>query len=220
MRIRRANPTDAPALANVQVNCWRATYTGLLPQSLLEELDYAARLDQWHHHFSNAARAAVDHVVDVSGWGVAGFVTAGPSFGDLPGYDAEVFALYLDGHFHGRGWGRQLLATAANELHQRGLRSAVTWTLTGNRACGFYERLGAIPVAKQHLHLGWETVPEVAYGWRSLEVLMSGPINRAEHAPAARWPKRRPLGQAAATKTPTSSPPPVPPTAALGWIAP
>ncbi len=218
MDIRRAVPGDAEALARVHVACWRAAYAGLLPRPFLDELNLAVRLDQWRRHLADPARPAVDHVLASPEAGVVGFVTAGPSFGDVPGYDAEIFALYLVPAHQGRGWGRALLGAAARTLDHRGLRSAVIWALRDNPACGFYRRLGGVPVAHQFLHLERQTVPEVAYGWRNLAAL-SGRLHRPGPVPASRWPKRRPADRAAATRTPSASPPPGPPRAASGWTA-
>lgn len=39
MLIRRAGPTDAPALAALHVASWKGAYAGLLPQDYLDRLE-------------------------------------------------------------------------------------------------------------------------------------------------------------------------------------
>jgi len=47
LTIRRARPSDAAALARVQVDSWRETYRGMLPESHLAALSYAGHERLW-----------------------------------------------------------------------------------------------------------------------------------------------------------------------------
>ena len=50
MTVRRAEPSDAGAIAEVRVSSWRSAYRGLLPDSLLDALsvpDIASRWKAW-----------------------------------------------------------------------------------------------------------------------------------------------------------------------------
>src|ERR1035441_368532 len=40
MKIRRAKPNDADALARVNIDSWRSAYRGLVPDTHLKSLDY------------------------------------------------------------------------------------------------------------------------------------------------------------------------------------
>lgn len=43
MHIRRATETDAAAIARVQVDSWRSTYKGIVPEQHLISLSYKER---------------------------------------------------------------------------------------------------------------------------------------------------------------------------------
>ena len=45
--VRRATPEDARAIADIQVETWRAAYVGMMPQRVLDELDVEARERMW-----------------------------------------------------------------------------------------------------------------------------------------------------------------------------
>ena len=66
---------------------------------------------------------------------------------DRGGTDAgELFALYVDPDFWGRGVGRALIAAARARLVAEGYRWAVLWVLEGNaRADRFYRADGWAP---------------------------------------------------------------------------
>jgi hypothetical protein len=48
----------------------------------------------------------------------------------------------------------------------------IVWALEANPACRFYQRLGGVPVAAQTIDIGGQSLPEVAYGWPDITVLV------------------------------------------------
>jgi hypothetical protein len=46
--IRPAHLDDAPGIARVHVDSWRTTYKGVIPDTILANLSYEARTQQWH----------------------------------------------------------------------------------------------------------------------------------------------------------------------------
>lgn len=75
-------------------------------------------------------------VADVNGH-IAGFSAADPR-------DGSIFALFIEEQYHGRGWGRALLAAACATLIRCGHTEAKLTTMPGTRAEGFYRALGWI----------------------------------------------------------------------------
>ena len=45
------------------------------------------------------------------------------------------------------------------------------WVLKQNPSRGFYERLGGEVLAEQEIEISGQKYPEVAYGWRALQVV-------------------------------------------------
>src|SRR3981189_2109605 len=109
--IREAGPTDARAIAHVQVASWRAAYRGLLPDPLLEGLSVAGRETLWHGRLAaeHARRAGGPVGLTAAGRGEAGAgrARAGPT-GPQPG---EIHAIYVHPDFWSVGVGRALMAS-------------------------------------------------------------------------------------------------------------
>jgi hypothetical protein len=82
-------------------------------------------------------------VVAVVDAAICGFVTTGPSRDEDAADTGEVYALYVDPQYWGRGIGRSLIAEARTQLSGQGLAKAVLWVLAGNeRAQRFYRADG------------------------------------------------------------------------------
>lgn len=143
MRLRRAEPADAPAVAEVHVRTWQAAYPGLIPQDYLDALRPEDRLGQWEQALGAAPWPAV--VVAEDDGRVVGFTSFGPSRDEDadPAEVGEVQTVYLDPAHWGHGDGAELLGAAVDELRRAGFRRATLWVLDTNaRARGFYEHLG------------------------------------------------------------------------------
>lgn len=94
MPIRSAAGGDARAIAEVQVESWRAAYRGLLPETYLADLSVERRTAAWEGILS---RAESETLVAVAKQGeVVGFASLGPSRdSDAPEETGELLALYV-----------------------------------------------------------------------------------------------------------------------------
>lgn len=141
LRIRRARPEDARAVAEVHVGSWRHAYRGMLPDAYLDRLSVEDREAMWRHSFGEADGGAF---VAEAGRRIVGFASFGPSrdadAGDATG---EVPAIYVEPSTIGRGVGRELIEAATGALRDAGYRRATLWVLEANgRARRFYEKAG------------------------------------------------------------------------------
>jgi GNAT superfamily N-acetyltransferase len=135
--VRSATPADARAIAEVQVETWRATYVDVMPQSLLDSLDVAARERSWER-FADAAEYAL--FVAERDDRVVGFVSVGPSRD--PAGSGEVYAIYVTPGAWSTGKGLALMNAGVTWLAER-WPEAVLWVAEQNpRARRFYERYG------------------------------------------------------------------------------
>src|SRR5260221_14438982 len=73
-RVRPATVIDAAAIARIDVECWRSTYAGVLPDKLLLGLSESERKRVWSSYI---ARHPGDLVVGITPAG------RGPGFGNL-----------------------------------------------------------------------------------------------------------------------------------------
>lgn len=136
--VRPARPQDAHRIAEIQVETWRSAYGGLLPASVLAELDHDAAVEAWsasidmpptpRHHVLVAVDSATDAVV-----GFVGLSPAGDDDAD-PVTDGEIAILLVDAAHSHRGHGSRLLAASVDVLRADGCTRAVTWLLAQDDA--------------------------------------------------------------------------------------
>lgn len=157
--IRDALPSDAAGVARVNVASWRQAYPGLIDQAFLDSLDVEGRTEIWNRILRQTRGRVL--VVEDDGV-VVGFCAVGPSIEEDWG---EVYAIYLDPEFWGKGVGRDLLAAGERALSDDGYWHALLWVLDGNtRARAFYERQGwALGKPIRIENIGGADVNEVRY---------------------------------------------------------
>ena len=175
--IRRARLADAPAIGKVNVESWRATYPGLVPDSYLLAMSEPASAERWRARLAAPAEAGGVWVALERQLGLVGFASGGPQRTAIAGHGGELYTLYLLDIAQGRGLGRRLMAAVAADLLANGVEGMVTWVLRDNPARWFYERLGGRRLGEQSICLGRSLLPEIAYGWRDLGELARLPIN-------------------------------------------
>jgi ribosomal protein S18 acetylase RimI-like enzyme len=145
VELRNATPSDAGAIAAVNVASWRAAYRGLMPDEVLSDLSERDRERFWSETLS-AQEPRTSVVVATVAHAVVGFAAAGPPLVPVDRADptlGDLYALYLDPDSWGRGIGTQLHATVLDRLRACGFTSAGLWVLDGNqRALRFYLRHG------------------------------------------------------------------------------
>lgn len=176
--IRVAGPGDAAGMGKAQVESWRTTYPGLIPDAYLIGLSARKAAARWRLWLTHTERSLRTFVAEDPELGIFGFGTCGRQRTQLADYGGEFFALYLLDHAQGRGLGRKLMSTMASHLIEQGMRSAVVWVLRDNPARWFYERLGGIRLAEQTIRFAGGTLVETAYGWRDLTPVVQMTANR------------------------------------------
>jgi GNAT superfamily N-acetyltransferase len=159
--IRRARSLDAEALAMLQVDCWRESYTGIIPQPYLDGLSYAAHEREWRRRLGSRGWA----FLAVWQSQIVGFASGGRCR-SVKGFGGELYLLYILRQFQGRGIGRALFDAAHLELARRGYADMLVWVLADNPARRFYEHLGGEPTAESSCALGGTRLQQIAYAWR------------------------------------------------------
>ena len=164
MQLTPATVADAQEIAAAQVASWQAAYASIFDTAWLAELSVEARAKRWHA----IIEAKESHTVVSRHEGhVSGFVSFGKCRDDGAAAErGEVFALYVDPKWWGRGCGRTLLSHAVARLRADGFTSASLWVLTANqRGIKFYEACGFERVAgsEKLFDLGGRRVEEVAF---------------------------------------------------------
>jgi ribosomal protein S18 acetylase RimI-like enzyme len=161
--IREATMADIPALAELHVKTWNATYP-----EVQKKPTYAIRERQWREAFGITDGSVFCFVVEGQDGELVGFAKGTPyAHADLPDFAGELSKIYLLGECQRQGLGRRLVGHVARRFLGRGITSMVLFADPGNPSCGFYEALEAERLLDKAgtFHGG--------YGWRDLRRLAS-----------------------------------------------
>lgn len=170
-RVRPAIKSDAIAIARIDIDCWRASYAGLVPDKLLLHLDISDRRRVWTHHIGCQPE---DTFVGLDGHGrIQGFGNCGAARETINGLAGEVFTLYVAPDYQGFGLGRLMLHAMFRRLVQQGLSSAAIWVLRQNPSRYFYERLGGKLAGFRRIAMRDTDVEAVAYAWPDLPAFLA-----------------------------------------------
>ena len=135
-------PDDAPAIARVHIDSWRAAYKDILLEDGVNRLDHVRVTESFRKSISFGAEDI--YIVENSGH-VAGFIA-------LIGHHHEhadeetvtgLCTIYLAPEYWRKGIGRLLYQEGENILKSRGCTEIAFWVFAGNvRARRFYEAMG------------------------------------------------------------------------------
>ncbi|MFN3854976.1 MAG: GNAT family N-acetyltransferase [Phreatobacter sp.] len=160
--VRLARASDAPVIAEVHDEAWRAAYQGLIPGMELEKLISRRGPAWWEAAIRKGNRIALLGFGDE----IAGYANYGRNRARALSYDGEIYEIYLRPQFIGLGLGRRLFKAARRDLAAHGLDSLVIWALTDNEAAmRFYRGLGGKPVARSSETFGTRSLDKTAFGW-------------------------------------------------------
>jgi len=174
LQIRQARQGDAADVARVYMESWHDTYPGVLPSSLLRAMTPKGQTARWEASICTQGREAV-LVAESVREGIVGMASLGGSRDGGVGFDGEVYTLYVDPSYYGRGVGRTLLKGAFVVLRKKGMSSCVIWAHAHNNARFFYEAMGGRLIAERTATMMGEPVPEVAFGWTTLALAERSP---------------------------------------------
>ena len=171
--IRPARPQDARQIGAVHVDAWRSAYPGILSDRTLAGMSAA----QQAAYYATMIRRDGGVFVAVEGGGghVVGFGSVGQR-GSSRGSslaDGEIHTLYVLDDWRDMGVGRRLMLAGSLHLATAGCRSAFLWVLSDNPSRWFYERLGGRAVATGSTRVGGRTLPQTAYAWDPIEILLA-----------------------------------------------
>ena len=142
VRVRPAELSDAHGIADVHIESWRETYSGVIPDRFMGDEALAARRRMWESILGLDPLPGLVAIAErddrVIGFAFAGAADHPDAMKGLPpARDLHLYSIYLLANEQGSGVGTALLGAVLED------RPAQLWLLSGNdRARAFYERHG------------------------------------------------------------------------------
>lgn len=144
--IREAFPDDAAEMAQIEYDAWQASYRGIVPDALLDEMNVEEKTERYRESFEEGRKAGHPFVAIGEGNTVMGVATGGAP------RDDEYLADETLGEFRGisvvpsqwKGGAATPLHDAILErLRRKGFTKAYSWVVADNeRAIRFFTRKG------------------------------------------------------------------------------
>jgi len=172
MLIREADLSDARAIAEVHVDSWRTTYSGMLPDTFLSSLRYDVSEERNRAALAPGDRELWTYVAVDDLGSVVGFARGGRERSGHPDFSGEIYAIYLRRSAQRSGAGRALLLALARTLLDHGMTSMLIWVLQQNPSRHFYEACGGTIADRKQEPLAGLLVDEIGYGWDDLAALV------------------------------------------------
>lgn len=136
--VRKAQISDANAIARVHIASWQVVYRGHVPDEVLNNLSLNEREQMW----CELLEKNVNVLVLLKDNNLVGFISFGPSRDkhDDPLHIAEITALYIMPEEWRNGFGKKLLNTAISSISKDNFRKIILWVVDSNQlAKNFYE---------------------------------------------------------------------------------
>jgi len=154
---RDAIAADIPALAELHVTTWNATYNTTRGPTI------ATRAWQWKQVFAKENRRDFVLVLEDRNGRLIGFTWGKPHEGEFEG---ELSKIYLRWEYHGLGLGRRMMTETAQRFLEREIRSFLLFAELSNPTLGFYDHMGGERLLDDRGQFGG------AYGWRDVRTLI------------------------------------------------
>ena len=155
---RDATAADIPALAELHVTTWNATY--MTTRGPTVEI----RTWQWNKVFAKNDGTWFVLVLENAEGRLIGFAWGKPHRG-YDGFDGELSKMYLRWEYHGLGLGSLMMGHIARRFLARGISSFCLFAELSNPTIGFYDRMGGERLLDDQGRFTG------AYGWRDVETL-------------------------------------------------
>src|SRR5437764_2002649 len=128
LNIREATAADIPALAELHVKTWNATYPEVVKKPTFE-----IRERQWRQAFEVTDGSWFCFVVEDENGNLVGFAKGVPyRHRNLPDFAGELSKIYLLREYHRQGWGRRLLDHVVHRFLSQGINSMLLFAEPSN----------------------------------------------------------------------------------------
>lgn len=173
MIIRKPKEEDIKGIAKVNVDSWRTTYKGIVPDDFLNRMRYDEREVAARKTFESIK--TLQYVAESEEKKIVGYVHGGKNryTEDYPEFDAEIYAIYILKDYQGHSIGSKLIQHLVEELVSQGFKSLIVQVLAENRSKEFYQKAGARYLDTRELDISGEKLEELVYAWEDIKRIIS-----------------------------------------------
>ncbi|TGB05287.1 GNAT family N-acetyltransferase [Halobacillus salinus] len=164
--VRSARTEDATGVAKVQVDSWKSTYTGIVPETYLEKMTYESRQPKWESLIANQ----LVFVAEKEDGEIIGFANGGRKrTSEYPDFAGEIYAIYILKSHQSQGVGRHLMKALVERMTTEGMNSLIVSVLKDNPYRPFYEKLGFVPLDTKEIRIDDAMLHEMVMGCHGLQ---------------------------------------------------
>lgn len=160
--IRNVEERDIERVADININCWKKCYNGIIEQSVIDSIDKNERVATMTRSMDNGIFIVAEEDSQVKGF--CRYVTNNgysPNYDDV---DCEVCAIYVDVDFQRKGIGSKMLEYALEDLKKQDKKKLIIWCLKANtNARMFYTQMGGEVYAERKFEIMGKEYDEIAY---------------------------------------------------------
>lgn len=157
--IRLATFKDISQIVDIHIKTWYETYTGMIKQDILDELSIGSGEKLWKAVLEDQNHAVWVYEHDGKILGFADFYYSSKL------KNGEIKAIYLLKSIQKQGIGRQLLKFGFERFRQQGYQVVDVDVLNKNSSRYFYEKLGAVLIARKSVEEDGVGLESLTYRW-------------------------------------------------------
>jgi GNAT superfamily N-acetyltransferase len=161
LHIRPAAAEDAPEIEYVRLYTWKTTYSGLMPEEMLDQriADIAKRTEVTRQKI----KEGLPYFAAEYQGRIVGMAVCTPSRDPDYPQDGEIQAIYILKAYQGLGIGRALFSFCREYLCSCGHKEMIVNCLEGNPSAAFYEKMGGKAVGKRQDPMGDIVIKETIF---------------------------------------------------------
>jgi ribosomal protein S18 acetylase RimI-like enzyme len=170
INIRKAKISDLDGIIRVNVETWKTSYRGVVPDNYIQGFSIRIHDKMWQAQLKNMIAENIFYIAENNKGEVIGFVIGGLERNKDPNYKGELMGIYILKEYQRLGIGKALTRKIVENLIKMKINTMLVWVLENNPYRAFYDTLGGkIVDKKEHEML---RLPVVAYGYDNLKELI------------------------------------------------
>ena len=140
MYIRKAKAEDAKGIIEVNVKTWITTYSGIIPQEILNNKEQT--INESIKKCEETVEKDDNVLVAIENEKVVGIASYGKARAVNEENTGELYSIYVLKDYQGKGIGEQLFKKVKNILNEKGYQEIVVTCLKQNPYNKFYKKMG------------------------------------------------------------------------------